>query len=202
MTDTLTCRSPIAPWVRRAAPLAVLGSLAACGTLDPGLYYAAPETTVSSSVSVPGTTLEQTAEAAAGRLIDAGFSLQTYDPAAGRIVLRSNSTALVDCGTYTQNLDGVSAVFPAGTENAAIFYFEVPGDVYLRMTAVSSRVEVRLTPGRADVREAHEVTLSHKPASGNRVFWSETKTVGTDPVTFRDGRTCVSAGRVQQALSG
>ncbi len=130
----------------------------------------------------------------------------SVNSAAGTIRLATEGAALVDCGTFTQRIDGRVAEFPGSAPNAVIFAFDQPGDILVREARIRSTATIRIAGGGATsavIAESHAVTLSQvSPASG-RTLWRETiEFTDTGTARFADGTTCRSSGALRGIVSG
>lgn len=120
----------------------------------------------------------------------------------GSVRLRSDSAALVDCGTIVQVALGNRAEFPATTAKAVLIADRPPNDPAVR--SVRTRSEVRLVP-LADgsgfaVGEAHRVTVTYTSALTGRSSHSSASFDGTQVARLADKSSCRSAGLVQDIV--
>ncbi len=120
----------------------------------------------------------------------------------GTVRLRSNSAALVDCGTIVQVALGNRAEFAGNSAKAVLIAKRPPGDPAIRM--LGSKSEVLLQPleagGGYAIAESHQVRLKYEaPKKGFR----STTTVtfdGTGTAPLADNTACRASGLVGTLL--
>jgi hypothetical protein len=143
--------------------------------------------------------------AVAARLSFAGLDV-SVNSGAGTIRVATNVDALVDCGTFTQRIDGRVAEFPGSAPSAVIFAFDQPGDILVREARVRSTATISIAGGdttTATISESHAVTLSQTSPASGRTLWRESlEFTGTASASFADGTRCRSSGALRGIVSG
>jgi hypothetical protein len=163
---------------------------------DDGLYFRPPTSSGSERV-MTGRDPDEAAQA----LRDSGIQ-EVRLANDGTITLRTNSLALVDCGTLIQVALGNRSEFPGKTEVSVLLSGFVPPAIHRR--TVGSRSDVTLTPlpggGGYVIDEAHRVTVQFDAVdTGRRKSWSvsfDERSTGT----FPDKTSCRSSGEIARLI--
>lgn len=139
------------------------------------------------------------------RARQAGLTVVSADRASGLVTIRSDGPALVDCGAITQNFDGRRAEIAGASPSAVLIDFDVPGDVLVRRTAITSTATVQVLAGQpaATVSERHEATFEQVSALGDETYYRETQAFDeASRARFLEGTSCVSSGALRSILRG
>lgn len=119
----------------------------------------------------------------------------------GSVRVRSNSPALVDCGTIVQVALGNRAEFPGNSAKAVLIAKRPPGDPAVRMLGSKSEIVLKpLDGGGYAITESHQVRLKYEaPKKGLR----STTTVafdGTATAPLADHTACRASGLIGRLL--
>lgn len=119
----------------------------------------------------------------------------------GSVRVRSNSPALVDCGTIVQVALGNRAEFPGNSAKAVLIAKRPPGDPAVRMLGSTSEIVLKpLDGGGYAIAELHRVRLKYEaPKKGLK----STTTVafdGTGTAPLADNTACRASGLIGTLL--